>query len=119
MSKLRKMDTNSELTPVEFVDPATVIEGTAIEKGVGYMGDDGEALTVGIWETTAYAEVFSGEGYPEDEYCHVVAGTLTMTDDKGDVETFEAGENFVVRRGWCGEFRVTDGFKKIYVMAAA
>ncbi|MEM9632096.1 MAG: cupin domain-containing protein [Pseudomonadota bacterium] len=118
MSKLVKMNPDAALEPVAFVDPATVVEGKAVEKGHGYMGDDGEALAVGIWETTAYAEVFSGDGYPEDEFCHVLAGTLTMTDADGTTQTFEQGDNFVVRKGWCGEFRVTEGFKKIYVMPA-
>ncbi|MDA7949687.1 MAG: cupin domain-containing protein [Hyphomicrobiaceae bacterium] len=121
MSKLEKLSPNGPagaLEQISVVDPATVVDGEANEKGASYMGDNGEALIVGVWESTAYAEVFSGEGYPEDEFCQVLNGTATLTDAAGNAQSFDAGDSYVINKGWCGEFRVSEGFKKYYVMAS-
>ncbi len=118
LTKLAKVNSDATLEPVTFVDPATVISGEAVEKGISYLGDNGEAIVAGIWETTAYAEVFADDGYPEDEFCHVLTGTATLIDNQGNSQSFDAGESYVIKKGWCGEFHVTDGFKKIYVMAS-
>ncbi|MEM7069656.1 MAG: cupin domain-containing protein [Pseudomonadota bacterium] len=116
-AKLNPNGPNGALESIQVVDPATVISGEAVETGASYMGDNGESLLVGIWATTPYAEVFSGEGYPADEFCQVLEGTVTLISDSGEEQTFAAGDTYIVHKGWCGEFRVNEQFKKYYVMA--
>ncbi|WP_428642716.1 cupin domain-containing protein [Roseibium sp.] len=122
MTQLTRMNPdgpNGALEPISVVDPATVIDGEAQEKGACFMGDGGEKIIVGVWESTAYAEVFSGEGYPDDEFCQVLNGTATLTDAVGNAQSFDAGDSYVISKGWCGEFRVSEGFKKYYVVSAS
>ena len=120
MKQPQKLNANGPtgtLESITVVDPATVIDGKAVETGASYMGDAGDSLLVGIWDSTPYAEVFSGEGYPADEFCQVLEGSVTLTPTEGDAQTFAAGDSYVVNKGWCGEFRVNEQFRKYYVMA--
>ena len=117
--KLNANGPTGTLESIAIVDPATVIDGKAVETGASYMGDDaGDSMLVGIWDSTPYAEVFSGEGYPADEFCQVLSGSVTLTSTDGTAATFAAGDTYIVNKGWCGEFRVTEQFRKYYVMAA-
>ena len=116
--KLSPNGPTGALESITVVDPATVIDGEAVETGASYMGDKGDSLLVGIWDSTPYAEVFSGDGYPADEFCQVLQGTVTLTSADGSAQTFAAGDSYIVNKGWCGEFRVNAPFRKYYVMAA-
>ncbi|MES0884588.1 cupin domain-containing protein [Roseibium sp. SCP14] len=121
MQKPQKLDPNGPtgtLDSISVVDPATVIDGRAVETGASYMGAKTDALLVGVWDSTPYAEVFSGEGYPADEFCQVLSGSVTLTCKDGTSQTFSAGDTYIVNKGWCGEFRVNEQFRKYYVMAA-
>ncbi len=108
------------LESIALVDPATVVDGTAVETGASYMGDTGESLLVGVWDCSPYAEVFTAEaeGYPADEFCQVLQGSVTLTAADGTAQTFVAGDSYILNKGWCGEFRVNEQFRKYYVMAA-
>lgn len=121
MQKPQKLDPNGPtgtLEHISVVDPATVIDGKAVETGASYMGEKTDALLVGVWDSTPYAEVFSDEGYPADEFCQVLSGSVTLTCEDGTSQTFSAGDSYIVNKGWCGEFRVNEPFRKYYVMAA-
>ena len=50
--------------------------------------------------------------YPGDEYARVLSGSLTLTGDDGVAQTFSAGDAYTMRRGWRGEFRVTETMTK-------
>ena len=69
-------------------------------------------------DSFAEAALFSGEGYPADEFCQVLDGSVTLTPADGAAQTFAAGDSYVVNKGWCGEFRVNEQFRKYYVMAS-
>jgi uncharacterized cupin superfamily protein len=117
-AKLSPEGPNGALESITIVDPATVVSGEAVETGASYMGDGDDSLLVGVWKCTAYAEVFSGDGYPADEFCQVLEGSVTLTSEDGTAQTYVAGDSYIVNKGWCGEFRVNEDFRKYYVMAA-
>ncbi len=116
--KLAPNGLSGTLESITVVDPATVTSGKAVETGASYMGDEGDSLLVGIWNCTPYAEVFSGEGYPADEFCQVLEGSVTLTSEDGTAHVYSAGDSYIVKKGWNGEFRVTEEFRKYYVMTA-
>lgn len=102
------------LEPCAVVPPEAVIDGKPVEQGaVIHESADGNFI-IGVWESTPYAETF--DGYPGDEFCQVLTGSVTLTDEDGNASTFVAGENYFVPKGFKGTFRVVETMRKYYVL---
>lgn len=106
----------AQLAPCSVVPPEDVIDGKPVEQGaVIHESPDGK-FTVGIWESTPYAEKF--EDYPGDEFCQVLSGKVTLTDAEGNEATFVAGDSYLVPKGFKGTFRVVETMRKYYAFYA-
>jgi uncharacterized cupin superfamily protein len=105
---------DSGLQPCQFVDPSTVIEGTAIETAHNYFTDVTGKITAGVWECSAYTERM--EGYAVDEYCYVLKGSLVITVDGEEPQTFTEGDAFMIQRGTKGIWHQPETFRKYYVI---
>lgn len=68
---------------------------------------------VAFWESEA--GVLRTEGYPVDEYCYVLEGTLVLTDADGRQQTFGPGDTFIIPKGWIGTWDMKTRFKKQFV----
>ena len=105
------------LESCSVVPAEAVLSGEAIERGEFHFSSADEKLSVGVWESTPYAEILS---YPnENEYCVVLKGKVALTNPDGSVETFETGDSYVVPAGFEGRFEVLETLRKIYVIYAA
>ncbi|WP_172330703.1 cupin domain-containing protein [Mangrovicoccus sp. HB161399] len=105
---------NIALEPCSVVPPEAVIDGTPVEQGaLIHESADGKFI-VGVWESTPYAEAF--DGYPGDEFCHVLSGRVTLTDAAGNAKTFAAGQSYFVPKGFEGTFRVEETMRKYYAL---
>lgn len=103
---------DAALTPCSYA--ADVTSGDPREREFVFTSDGG--LTVAVWEAQPYAENIAG--YPADEFAYVVKGELTLTDLDGTARTFAAGDSYVMRKGWSGEFKVTAPFMKYFTVSA-
>jgi uncharacterized cupin superfamily protein len=104
------------LAPCSVVPTEAVLSGQAIETGEFHYSTEDKAFSVGVWECTPYAEILN---YPtENEYCVVLKGKVSLTNPDGSVETFEAGDSYVVPAGFKGKFEVHETLRKIYVIYA-
>ena len=102
------------LEPCSVVPPEAVLSGTAKESGEFLYSTDNGAFSVGVWECTPYAEILD---YPtENEYCMVLKGKVSLTNPDGSIETFSAGDSYVVPAGFKGKFEVHETLRKIYVI---
>lgn len=54
--------------------------------------------------------------YTEMEYCQMLEGTSVLTDEAGQRQTFEAGDCFVVPRGFVGTWEVVVPTRKRFVI---
>jgi uncharacterized cupin superfamily protein len=56
------------------------------------------------------------DAQPADEFCCIIKGTVTLTDDDGNAETFTAGQCYVVLKGLAHAWHNTEPVRKFYVM---
>ena len=77
-----------------------------------YLASAG-AFRVAIWESGP--GVLVTDSYPNDEYCRVLEGTLTITNADGSTADFGPGDSFVIPRGWAGRWHMETRFKKQFV----
>ena len=91
-----------------------VLEGEPVEKGYNYFTNSTGQLTSGVWEVTPCKSRIDAQ--PADEFCYIIKGTVTITDDDGNAETFTAGQCYVVPKGFPHIWHNTETVRKIYVI---
>lgn len=103
-------------TPARY--PTTMIgkdtpafDGSYFQRGQ-YDSDEG-VFHVGLWESGPGTLVTAS--YPNDEYCLVLEGQLTVINQNGSRAEFKPGDSFVIPKGWAGAWRMTTRFKKQFV----
>ncbi len=106
------------LTPCSVVPVEDVLSGEPNELGEEIFETKSQALSIGTWECTPYAETLA---YPGEtvEFCYVLKGKVALTNPDGSVETFEAGDGYIVPAGFKGRFEVLETLRKIYVIYSA
>ena len=62
--------------------------------------------TVGIWRVD----------YTERELCHLLSGTVRLTDAAGVQRTYRAGDTFMIDKGFSGTWEVIEACSKIYAI---
>ena len=80
---------------------------------LGQYTTDGRVFHVALWESGPGTLVT--DSYPNDEYCLVLEGELTVTNQDGSRIDFKPGDTFVIPRGWVGSWHMTTRFKKQFV----
>lgn len=101
---------------LNYIDPATVIEGEAHEKGHLFFTNTTGNVNAGVWKCTPCTERI--RNYPFDQCCFVLEGSLTITDEDGHAETFTAGDVFIIPRGFNGDWQMTEHYKNFFMTVA-
>jgi uncharacterized cupin superfamily protein len=57
--------------------------------------------------------------YTEEEYCELLAGVSRVVSDSGTVTTLQAGDRFVIPRGFVGTWEVVETTTKRFVIYEA
>lgn len=99
------------LTALGHSFPEAVASGDPHEAAHVFYDAKIEQATVGIWESGAGTVRFAA--YPFDELCLLVEGELTLLGTDG-VETFRAGDVFIVREKWAGDWIMHRPLRKFY-----
>ncbi len=121
MSKVTKISRDGvglrALEECSVVPVEAILSGFAKEQGdVHFESADG-SLIIGTWECTPYAEMLS---YPDGtEYAVILSGKVALTNPDGSVETFTAGESYVLPANTEVRFEVLETMRKIYVLHTA
>lgn len=102
------------MTPSTYVTAETLREGEPAEHHAVHLSAEDGKFTIGSWRAEPYAEFI--ESYPGDEFTHVIEGTVVLTGGDGVAHTFSAGDSYTLRRGWRGEFRVTEPLLKQFAI---
>lgn len=105
------------LTRCAAIPQNAVIEGEAIETGEIHFESSDSKVTVGTWQCTPYAEILNCSDF--SEYSTILQGKVALTNPDGSIETFGAGDAYVLPVGWQGRFEVLETLRKIYVITAA
>jgi uncharacterized protein len=99
--------------PSNYVTAETLRAGDPQEReAVLYANPEG-TFVISVWTAEPYMEHI--DGYPGDEYVRVLDGTLILTTDGGEPQTFSVGDELRIARGWAGTWEVTAPFRKLSV----
>jgi uncharacterized cupin superfamily protein len=78
-----------------------------------YYSEDGN-FGLGVWESKPGETTYTDLEY--DELMYVLDGAIVMTDERGNSETYAAGEGVVLPKGYTGTLAVPEGgVRKIWV----
>lgn len=101
----------------EFGEEAIAVEklvhGKPMQRTWHHFTSDDDKLFVGLWE--AEPGCWKVE-YTENEYCRILAGRSLLRDTDGNEHPLEPGDDFVIPRGFHGEWEVLETTKKVYVI---
>ena len=103
------------LTPTAYVATDNITQGDPAERGHMVYASPDDKFLVGVWAAEPYAETFP-DGYPGDEFAHVLRGSLTLIDPEGTARSFGPGDSYVMTKGWSGTFQVDASFTKYFVL---
>ncbi|MEO0424812.1 MAG: cupin domain-containing protein [Pseudomonadota bacterium] len=94
------------------------IDWTPVESGV--LGNSESLLfegdnTVAVWDAGP-AKLILEEPLPYDEFVVVLKGKLVLTDDEGRAMTYEAGDMFMLPKGFKGTWDMTEAYRELIVV---
>lgn len=115
MALIKTIHADPEFTPRESVPmPERLIAGNPIYRT--WLQDVArDNIEVGVWEATpgTYKSI-KGEIY---EFCHILQGVVQITaEDTGEVVTYKAGDSFVMKPGFKGDWKTIETVRKIFVV---
>jgi uncharacterized cupin superfamily protein len=102
----------SDLTPVEAFtsDDHSELNHT-------YFSTTDEKVLTGVWECAPCKEEI--ESYPVHEMMTVISGSVTLTDEDGQAETFTSGDVFYIAQGTKCTWHITQTLRKFYMISSA
>jgi len=93
----RDGDPETGLQTWDPMDPASLASAPPVQRGHVYFSSAAERLTAGVWDRTPFEE--KRAPYPVDEFMILLEGALDIENEDGSIQTFRAGEGFVIPRG--------------------
>lgn len=105
------------LEPTEYIPPETLESGDPKERGRSFYADQTKQLDAGVWECEPNRHVI--EAAPYDEFVYLLEGRIDVIDDQGAVESYAAGDSFVMPRGCRCTWDVKEPVRKLYVVLTA
>lgn len=94
----------------EISDPALVDTPYISSSWRHFTSDDQKALS-GFWEAPAHLHRCE---FAHTELCHLLKGSVRLTDSYGIARTFGPGDSFVVQKGFKGIWENLDDVRKVY-----
>jgi uncharacterized cupin superfamily protein len=110
----RDGDPETGLQEWEPIDPATLASGNPRQRGHIYFSTAGERLTAGVWDCTPFSE--KRGPYSVDEFMILLEGSLDIENEDGTLQTFRAGEGFVIPKGAVLQWRQGEYLRKFWMI---
>ena len=115
MSLLKTIDTNPQFRPKQSTPtPERLISGNpSFKTWAQDVARDG-MINTGVWEATpGQTRSIKGETF---EFCHIIEGVVELTEEGGAAPvTYRAGDSFVMKPGFKGDWRTIETVRKIYL----
>ncbi len=107
-----KLDPQVKLSPSSPPSPEMLHSPVPSQHAHEYFEDATKQFTVGVWDTTGYHRKLID--FPRHELMHLLEGSVTFTDAKGDAQTFKKGDTFFVPLGTPNSWKSEGYLRKIY-----
>lgn len=78
-------------------------------------GDPTGAFKAGFWASEPGS---SPVHYRKDEVCVLLSGVVRLTDERGNAETYRAGDTFLIPNGFKGTWETVEPTRKFYAIHA-
>jgi uncharacterized protein len=102
------------ITPERSVPaPDRLIAGKPEQSVANYFTDPTRQFFAGRWSSTRGKWRVQ---YSETEFCHITEGRVRIASGNGRVETFGAGDSFVIPAGFEGTWEVLEDCSKLYAI---
>lgn len=87
----------------------------ALDEALAEAAQWGQIRT-GVWEATPGTTLsIKGDTF---EFCHILSGRAEISEEGGATHSFGAGDSFVMKPGFVGQWKTLETLRKIYVIAA-
>jgi len=113
LSHALKLNQPSEPGEEYWLPPEKLISGNPKQTAWTLYTDASGKFLAGIWRSEPGKWKIS---YTEEEYCHMLEGTSTITHSDGTLLTVTTGDSFVIPRGFVGTWEVVEPTTKRFVI---
>lgn len=96
--------------------PERLVAGDPEQAVQNLFSDASNQFFAGFWESTPGIWRVR---YTENEFCHLLAGRIRITDEAGTSWNFTSGASFVVPAGFNGVWEVIEPARKLYAIFEA
>lgn len=92
-----------------------LVTGNPVQRSENHFTSADGKFFSGFWSSTegSWRVDYSGE----EEFCHLLEGEVTLTDEEGNSSRFVAGDRFTVAEGFKGTWETVKACRKLYVIA--
>jgi uncharacterized cupin superfamily protein len=112
---LAEGDPKSGMETTDAVPPEAFTTEDKSERGYEFFTAEGSSTAAGVWECAPCIEEF--DAYPENEMITVISGTVKLTNDSGQSETYTSGDTFFIAKGAKIKWEITEKLLKFYMVA--
>lgn len=109
-------DPTSGMQPSSIVPPEAFNTEDKTEIGHTFFESNDKKTSVGVWECAPTIEEF--DEYPDNEMMTVISGSVTLTNESGDSETFTSGDTFFIAKGAKIRWEITEKLLKFYMVSS-
>ena len=90
-----------------------ILAGDPVQTATPVLTSDDGRFSAGTWaaERETWQVVFT-----ESEFCHLLEGTIVVTDAAGEITTFRAGDSFVSPAGFTGTWEIVEPARKRFAV---
>jgi len=110
----REGDPETGLQAWDPIPAEAVVSGSPVQRGHEYFSSAGGKLTAGVWDCTPYTELRGP--YSVDEFMLLLEGSLDIENEDGSVQTFRAGDGFVIPKGAVLQWQQSEYLRKFWVI---
>ena len=101
--------------PERLIEGAPSFQTWELDTALAKAAKWGQIRT-GVWEATPGTTIsIKGDTF---EFCHILSGRVEIIEDGGDTFPFGAGDSFVMKPGFVGQWKTIETVRKIYVIAS-
>jgi uncharacterized cupin superfamily protein len=81
-----------------------------------FFTSDDKGTWTGVWECAPCIEDI--DSYPVNEMMTVISGSVTLTNENGESETFTSGDTFFLTKGAKIRWQITEKLRKFYMITS-
>ena len=110
----REGDPETGLQAWDPIAKESLVSGSPVQRGHEYFSSAAGKLTAGVWDCTPFTQ--KRGPYSVDEFMFLLEGSLDIENEDGSLQTFRAGDAFVIPKGAVLQWRQSEYLRKFWVI---